>query len=76
MNVVSKDLLGILLIGIISVFVTFVIFIYNAIIELADGTDSTSYKKSYYTKAIGFGICGIFSGYILYQLINILILNL
>lgn len=71
-----KDLFAILLIGIILVFITFVIFIFNAIIELADGTDSTSYKKSHYTKAIGFGICGVFSGYILYQLINVLILNL
>ena len=72
----SKDLFGILLISIIVVFITFVIFIYNAIIELADGTDSTSYKKSHYIKAIGLGICGIFSGYILYQLINVLVLNL
>lgn len=71
-----KDLFGILLIGIIIVFIAFVIFIYSAIVELADGMDSTSYKKSYYTKAIGFGICGIFSGYILYQLINVLVLNL
>lgn len=72
----SKDLLGITLIGVIVVCVIFVIFSYNAINELADGTDSTSYKKSHYTKAIGFGICSAFSGYILYQLINILVLNL
>lgn len=72
----SKDLFAILIIGIILFFITFVIFIYNAIIELADGIDSTSYKKSHYTKAIGLGICGIFSGYILYQLINVLILSL
>ena len=72
----SKDLLAILLVSIIVVCIIFVIFIYNAIIDLAEGVDSTSYKKSYYTKAIGFGICGVFSGYILYQLINLLILNL
>lgn len=72
----NKDLFGILLIGIIIVFIAFVIFIYSAIVELAEGMDSISYKKSYYTKAIGFSICGIFSGYILYQLINVLILNL
>lgn len=71
-----KDLFGILLIGIIIVFIAFVVFIYSAIVELAEGIDDTAYKKSYYTKAIGFGICGIFSGYILYQLINILILSL
>ena len=72
----SKYLFCISLIAIILVFIVFAIFIFNAIIELADGTDSTSYKKSHYTKAIGFGICGVFSGYILYQLVNILILNL
>ena len=72
----SKDLLCILSISIIVVYIIFVIFIYNSINDLADAIDSTSYKKSYYTKAIGFGICGIFSGYILYQLINVLVLNL
>jgi hypothetical protein len=72
----DKDLFGILLISIVLVFITFTIFIYNAIIELADGMDSTHYKKSHYTKAIGLGSCGIFLGYILYQLINILILSL
>ena len=56
----SKDLFGILLISIILVFITFGIFIYSAVIELGDGTNSTSYKKSHYTKAIGFGICGVF----------------
>lgn len=71
----DKDLLGILLVSIIVVCIIFVIFIYNAIIDLADGMDSTNYKKTNYTRAIGFGICGIFSGYILYQLINVLILN-
>ena len=72
----DKDLLGILLVGIIVVCIVCVIFSYNAIIELADGIDSTSFKKSHYAKVIGFGICSIYSGYILYQLINILILNL
>lgn len=72
----NENLFGILIIAVILIFITFVIFIYNAIIELADGIDSVSYKKSHYGKAIGLGICGIFLGYILYQLINILILNL
>ena len=72
----DKDLLGILLVGIIVVCIVCVIFSYNAIIELADGIDSTSFKKSHYAKGIGFGICSICLGYILYQLINILILNL
>lgn len=72
----SKDSFGILLITIILIFIVFAIFIFNAIVELADGMDSTSYKKSHYAKAIGFGIWGVFLGYILYQLINVLILNL
>ena len=72
----SKDLLVITLIAIIVIGIIFAIFIHDAIIELADGIDSISYKKSYYTRAIGFGICGVFSGYMLYQLINVLILNL
>lgn len=72
----DKDLLGLLIVSIIVVCIICVIFSYNAIIELADGLDSTSFKKSHYAKGIGFGICDIFSGYILYQLINILILNL
>lgn len=72
----SKDLLGIMLVAIIVIGIIYFVFIYNAIIELAEGLDSIKYKKSYYTKAIGFSICGVFSGYILYQLINILILNL
>ena len=72
----DKDLLGILLVSIIVVCIVCTIYIYNAIIELADGLDSVSDKKSHYAKGIGFGICSICSGYILYQLINILILNL
>lgn len=72
----SKDLLGITLISVIVIGIVFFVFIHNAINELAEGIDSINYKKSYYTKAIGFGICGVFSGYILYQLINVLILNL
>ena len=72
----NKDLLGITLLSIIIICIIFVMFIYNAIINLADDTKSTSYKKSNYIRGIGFWCLWCFFSYILYQLSNILILNL
>ena len=72
----NENLLALSIISTMFCSIMFIIFIFNAINNLADALDGGSYIKGYYCKAIAFGILSIISGYVLYLIINLLFQNI
>ena len=72
----SENLLILSIISAMLCSIMFIIFIFNAINNLADALDGGSYIKGYYCKAIAFGIFSIIAGYVLYLIIGFLFQNI